>query len=77
MSKNDLSLWEELVSEGGTEEDGYTTRELSEALGVGEAKSRRLLREAKKQGRLVIGRKRIETVDGVIKWTKCYSLKDE
>jgi len=70
-------LLAELESIQGTSDDeyGHTVRELSDLWKVSRQKVLVLLTEAKAAGRLLVGRKRVERIDGASSWRPCYRLR--
>jgi len=65
-----LAEWEVMAEDS----HGWTVRELARLWGVSRVRVHTLLAEAKERGRLVIGRKRIERLDGAMIWTPSYSI---
>jgi hypothetical protein len=63
--------------ETATRARGLTVREITRGLGVSEKKARQLLMILKESGRLLVSRKSVETVDGRIVLSPCYSIKSE
>ena len=61
--------------QGTGDGNGWTARELAEKWGVSRQKVLVLLTEAKSAGRLLVGRKRVERIDGASSWRPCYRLK--
>ena len=65
-----LAEWESTEQESS----GWTARELCELWGCNRNRVHGLLNEAKRRGRLVVGRKRVERIDGKVTWRPAYSI---
>ena len=72
-----LSEFERVMRQPRQGDPGLSTVELSDALGVGAHRVNALLRVAHRAGRLVVGRKPGNALDGRRCMVPCYQLKVE
>lgn len=70
-----LTEFERLMHATRPGDPGLSTEEIADALGVGMHRVNRLMRDAFKQGRVVVGRKPGMALDGRRCMVPCYQLK--
>lgn len=72
---------EELITEinkaqGSSAEEGVSTEELAEAWGISAQTVREKIRPAVRSGRIIAGRKYIQSITGIMMPIPCYRLKE-
>lgn len=72
-----LSEFERVMRQPRQGDPGLSTWEIAEALGVGQHRVNALLRVAHRQGRLLVGRKPGDALDGRRCMVPCYRLVTE
>lgn len=65
------------IEELSGDSNGLTATEIAEKIGRGAAWVRKRLKELEKQGRLLIGQKRITRWGGAPYTTRCFKIKEE
>ena len=72
-----LAEIERISAEGAEGADGATVAEIIAQTGLSALVVRDRLRKAKARGKLIIGRKPVQSLDGRMLWAPCYTIRSK